>query len=123
MSSKVRVRHTHTHTHTHSLCLPSHTEYMCHEGGGASVLAYSHLKQRMFSGGKRGEVCIFDIRQNALIQSLSVHTSAITCMEVNDVEGYIVTGSTEGDIKVSVERERGGVRVREDGRGGGRERE
>ena len=87
---------------------------MCHEAGGASVLAYSQLKQRMFSGGKRGEVCIFDIRQNALIQSLSVHTSAITCMEVNDVEGYIVTGSTEGDIKV------GGCR---DGEGGGCERE
>ena len=76
-------------------------EYVCHEGGGASVLAYSQLKQRMFSGGRRGEVCIFDIRQNALIQSLPVHTSAVTCMEVNDVDGYIVTGSAEGDIKVS----------------------
>ena len=73
---------------------------MCHEAGGTSVLAYSQLKQRVFSGGKRGEVCIFDVRQNALIQSLPVHGSPITCMEVNDVEGYLVTGSMEGDIKV-----------------------
>ena len=65
------------------------------------MLAYSQLKQRIFSGGKRGEVCIFDIRQNALIQYLTVHSSAITCMVVNDVEGYLVTGSSEGDIKVS----------------------
>ena len=76
------------------------TEYVCHEAGGASVLAYSQLKQRMFSGGKRGAVCIFDIRQNALIQCLPVFTSSITCMEVNDIDGYIVTGSAEGDIKV-----------------------
>lgn len=73
---------------------------MCHEAGGTSALAYSQLKQRMYSGGKRGEVCIFDIRQNALIQSITIHSSPITCMVVNDVEGYLVTGSSEGDIKV-----------------------
>ena len=66
------------------------------------MLAYSQLKQRMFSGGKRGEVCIFDVRQNALIQCLPVHTAAITCMAVSDVEGYLVTGSSEGEIKVRV---------------------
>ena len=64
------------------------------------MLAYSQRKQRIFSGGKKGEISIFDIRQNTLIHSLQVHTSAINCMEVNDVGGYIVTGSSEGDIKV-----------------------
>ena len=64
------------------------------------MLAYSQLKQRMFSGGKRGDVCIFDVRQNALIQCLPVHTAAITCMAVSDLEGYLVTGSSEGEIKV-----------------------
>ena len=81
---------------------PVAAEYVCHEAGGTSALAYSQLKQRMFSGGKRGEVCIFDVRQNALIQCLPVHSAAITCMMVNDVEGYLVTGSSEGEIKVHV---------------------
>ena len=76
------------------------SEYVCHEAGGTAVLAYSQLKQRMFSGGKRGDVCIFDVRQNALIQCLPVHTAAITCMAVSDLEGYLVTGSSEGEIKV-----------------------
>ena len=44
---------------------------------------------------------VFDIRQNALLQSITVHTGAVNCIVVNDVDGYFVTGSSDGDIKVS----------------------
>lgn len=74
-------------------------EFICHESG-ASSLGYSWSKQRLFCGGKKGEVCVFDVRQFALLQCLPLHSSAVTCITVNDVEGYVVTGSADGDIKV-----------------------
>ena len=43
---------------------------------------------------------IFDVRQHALLQSLPVHSGAINSIVVNDVDGYFITGSSEGDIKV-----------------------
>ena len=45
-------------------------------------------------------MCVFDVRQFALLQCLPLHSSAVTCITVNDVEGYVVTGSADGDIKV-----------------------
>ena len=82
------------------MTLPSvHTEFTCHEGGATS-LGYSLTKQRLFSGGKKGEICVFDIRQSSLLHSISVHTSSINCIAVNDIDGYFVTGASDGDIKV-----------------------
>ena len=43
---------------------------------------------------------IFDIRQYALLQCFPLHTAAVNCIAVNDVDGYLVTGSADGDIKV-----------------------
>lgn len=60
-------------------------------------------------GGLCGAICkfslipfegIFDVRQHALLQSLPVHSGAINSIVVNDVDGYFITGSSEGDIKV-----------------------
>lgn len=76
-------------------------EFYCHEGG-ATALGYCRPKQRLFCGGKRGEVCVFDIRQHSLLQSISLHSSAINCIVVNDIDGYFVTGSADGDIKVRI---------------------
>ena len=72
---------------------------MCHEGG-ATALGYSRSKQRLFCGGKKGEVCVFDIRQSSLLQSLNVHNSAVNCIAVNDIDGYFVLGAADGDVKV-----------------------
>jgi len=43
---------------------------------------------------------IFDIRQHALLQCLPLHNAAVNCIAVNNVDGYFVTGSADGDIKV-----------------------
>lgn len=74
-------------------------EFSCHEGG-ATALGYCRPKQRLFCGGKKGDVCVYDIRQRALLQSISLHSSSINCIVVNDIDGYFVTGSADGDIKV-----------------------
>ena len=43
---------------------------------------------------------IFDVRQYALLQCFPLHAAAVNCIAVNDVDGYLVTGSADGDIKV-----------------------
>lgn len=46
---------------------------------------------------------IFDTRQYSLLQFLpGIFTSAVSCIAVNDVEGYLMAGSSDGDIKVKV---------------------
>ncbi len=74
---------------------------MCHESGVVS-LGYSRAKQRLFCGDRRGEVLIFDLRQMCLLQSLTVHSSAVNRIVVDDIDGFIATGSADGDIKVCV---------------------
>ena len=33
-------------------------EYTCHDGGGATAIAYSRNNKQIISGGKKGELCI-----------------------------------------------------------------
>lgn len=74
-------------------------EFLCHDNG-ATALGYSPSRQRLFCGGKKGEVCVFDIRQSSLLNSTSFHSSSINCIAVNDIDGYFVTGASDGDVKV-----------------------
>ena len=75
------------------------TDFMCHDGGATS-LGFSRSRQRLICGGRRGEVCIFDMRQYSLLQLLQVHSSSVNCIAVNDIDGYFVTGAADGEIKV-----------------------
>ncbi len=43
---------------------------------------------------------IFDMRHCDLLQSIQLHSAEVNCILVNDVDGYLVTGSGNGDIKV-----------------------
>ena len=43
---------------------------------------------------------MFDIRQFSLLQCLQLHSSAINCIAMNDIDGYFVTGAVDGEIKV-----------------------
>ena len=57
--------------------------------------------QLLISGGKRGSVCIFDVRRRQVRHRFAAHEAAIKCMALDPAEEYFVTGSDEGDIKVS----------------------
>ncbi|KAK2103699.1 DmX-like protein 2 [Saguinus oedipus] len=74
--------------------------FTCHDHG-ATVLQYAPKQQLLISGGRKGHVCIFDIRQRQLIHTFQAHDSAIKALALDPYEEYFTTGSAEGNIKVS----------------------
>nr|KAF6386528.1 Dmx like 2 [Myotis myotis] len=73
--------------------------FTCHEHG-ATVLQYAPKHQLLISGGRKGCVCLFDIRQRQLIHTFQAHDSAIKALALDPCEEYFTTGSAEGNIKV-----------------------
>ncbi|KAL8625455.1 hypothetical protein ACOMHN_018600 [Nucella lapillus] len=73
--------------------------FPCHEFGCPSVV-YAPQSQTLISGGRRGEICQFDLRQRKIKNTFQAHETAIKCLAVDSKEEYYVTGSSEGDIKV-----------------------
>jgi len=79
--------------------------FQCHPDGCPMVL-YAPQHQVLVSGGKKGEICIFDVRQRQLRQTFQAHETnvAIRCLALDSGSGAeecFVTGSSDGDIKVS----------------------
>ncbi|XP_052099551.1 dmX-like protein 2 isoform X2 [Mytilus californianus] len=81
--------------------------FTCHEHG-CPALVYAPHHQLLISGGRKGEICIFDIRQRQLRHTFQAHDASIRCLAIDLEEDYFVTGSSEGDVKVS--NRGGGVR-------------
>ncbi|XP_021567619.1 dmX-like protein 2 isoform X4 [Carlito syrichta] len=73
--------------------------FTCHDHG-ATVLQYAPKQQLLISGGRKGYICIFDIRQRQLIHTFQAHDSAIKALALDPYEEYFTTGSAEGNIKV-----------------------
>uniref|UniRef100_A0A8C9JMI8 Dmx like 2 n=1 Tax=Panthera tigris altaica TaxID=74533 RepID=A0A8C9JMI8_PANTA len=73
--------------------------FTCHDHG-ATVLQYAPKQQLLISGGRKGYVCIFDIRQRQLLHTFQAHDSAIKALALAPCEEYFTTGSAEGNIKV-----------------------
>jgi len=73
--------------------------YNCHDAGAAAILHASqhHL---LISAGKKGNVCIWDVRQAKLLHSFKAHDHAIKCLCMNINETLFCTGSADGDIKL-----------------------
>ncbi|XP_067839110.1 dmX-like protein 1 isoform X5 [Heptranchias perlo] len=73
--------------------------FTCHDSG-ATVLAYTSKHQHLISGGRKGFICIFDLRQRQLRQTFQAHDSPIKAIAVDPAEEYFITGSAEGNMKV-----------------------
>ncbi|KAJ8247851.1 hypothetical protein GJAV_G00251230 [Gymnothorax javanicus] len=73
--------------------------FPCHENG-ATVLQYAQKQQLLITGGRKGFVCIFDIRQRQLLNTFQAHDSAIKALALDSTEDFFVTGSAEGNVKV-----------------------
>uniref|UniRef100_A0A8C6F7H9 Dmx like 2 n=1 Tax=Monodon monoceros TaxID=40151 RepID=A0A8C6F7H9_MONMO len=73
--------------------------FTCHDHG-ATVLQYAPKQQLLISGGRKGYICIFDIRQRQLIHTFQAHDSAVKALALDPCEEYFTTGSAEGNIKV-----------------------
>ena len=77
--------------------------FPCHElGGGAQCVVYSPRNQSIISGGKRGDICIFDLRQRRRLGFAQAHDSSLKALAFDPYEQFYVTGSSEGNIKVCV---------------------
>ncbi|XP_069696328.1 dmX-like protein 2 isoform X4 [Periplaneta americana] len=75
------------------------TAFACHDQG-ASSLVYAPQHQLLISAGKKGDVCIVDVRQRQLRHRFQAHESPIKCLAIDPGEEFFVTGSADGDIKV-----------------------
>lgn len=73
--------------------------FTCHDQG-ASSLVYAPQHQLLISAGKKGDVCIFDVRQRQMRHRFQAHDSAVKCLAIDPGEEFFVTGSADGDIKV-----------------------
>ncbi|XP_036399106.1 dmX-like protein 2 isoform X4 [Megalops cyprinoides] len=73
--------------------------FPCHENG-ATVLQYAPKQQLIITGGRKGFICIFDIRQRQLLNTFQAHDSAIKALALDSSEDFFVTGSAEGNMKV-----------------------
>ncbi|XP_068424911.1 dmX-like protein 2 isoform X3 [Clinocottus analis] len=85
-----------------TLISPSNTmvhAFPCHENG-ATVLQYASKQQLLITGGRKGFVCVFDIRQRQLLHTFQAHDSAIKALALDAFEDFFVTGSAEGNMKV-----------------------
>lgn len=76
------------------------TSFACHEHNGASAILYAPLNQLLITGGKKGDVFVFDMRQRVQRDKFQAHDSAVKCMALDPQEEFFVTGSADGDIKV-----------------------
>ncbi|XP_058851124.1 dmX-like protein 2 isoform X3 [Acipenser ruthenus] len=73
--------------------------FPCHDSG-ATVLQYAPKQQLIISGGRKGFICIFDIRQRQLLHTFQAHDSAVKALAMDSTEDYFITGSAEGNMKV-----------------------
>ncbi|KAF2892303.1 hypothetical protein ILUMI_13871 [Ignelater luminosus] len=73
--------------------------FTCHEQG-ASSLVYAPQHQVLVSTGKKGDVCVIDIRTRGIRHRFQAHESAVKCVAIEPHEEYFATGSADGDIKI-----------------------
>ncbi|XP_077146958.1 dmX-like protein 1 isoform X1 [Ranitomeya variabilis] len=73
--------------------------FFCHESG-ATVIAYAPKNQLLISGGRKGLIGLYDLRQRQQRHSFQSHDSAVKAIAIDTTEEYFVTGSAEGNIKV-----------------------
>ncbi|KAI1301706.1 DmX-like protein 2 [Halotydeus destructor] len=74
--------------------------FACHEQHGASAIVYAPLNQLLITGGKKGDVYIFDMRQRSQRHKFQAHESAVKCLALDPGEEFFATGSADGNIKV-----------------------
>ncbi|KAL1506470.1 hypothetical protein ABEB36_005832 [Hypothenemus hampei] len=71
----------------------------CHDQG-ASSLVFAPQHQVLISAGKKGDVCLIDVRSKGIRHKFTAHESAVKCIAIDPHEDYFATGSADGDIKI-----------------------
>lgn len=76
---------------------------MCHEQG-STCIGYAPQHQVIVTGGRKGDICIFDVRggSGSIKHRYLGHDSCLKCMTIDPHEQFYCTGAADGDIKVSI---------------------
>ncbi|VDK82754.1 unnamed protein product [Onchocerca ochengi] len=68
---------------------------------GATSVMYLSSYQAIVSGGRHGELCIWDVRQRRLRTTVKCfENSSVKCLVGDPFQQIIVAGSSDGDIKI-----------------------
>jgi len=70
-----------------------------HQDGG-SCIAYSAATQAVISGGERGDISVFDLRQRRQRQQWSAHSLAVRCLAIHEPTSLCFSASADGDLKL-----------------------
>ncbi|KAF9550360.1 regulator of (H+)-ATPase in vacuolar membrane [Mortierella hygrophila] len=73
--------------------------YNVHDRGGGYSIAFSRRHQLLVSGGRNGEICIFDIRQPKLMHKIQAHEMHVRSLYIDEAGLTLCSGSAEGDMK------------------------
>lgn len=75
--------------------------FMCHEQG-ATCIGFAPQHQVIVTGGRKGDICIFDVRggSGSIKHRYTGHDSCLKCMTIDPHEQFYCTGSGDGEIKV-----------------------
>ena len=85
--------------------LPNHQALVAklrfpHDDEGASSIVYSPKHALLMAGNKRGQISIFDIRTFRTLQTIDAHDKNVRSLSLHGTERLLVSGSSDGDIKV-----------------------
>ncbi|KAG0164634.1 DmX-like protein 1 [Apophysomyces sp. BC1015] len=67
---------------------------------GAYAIAYEPTNHLLFSGGKRGEIVVSDIRQRTTMHTFSAHHTRIRSIAMDAENRALITGSIDGELKI-----------------------
>ncbi|KFM72487.1 DmX-like protein 2, partial [Stegodyphus mimosarum] len=67
------------------------TSFQCHENGCSAIL-FASQNHILISAGKKGDICIFDVRQRQLRHKFQAHESPIKCLALDPGEEFFATG-------------------------------
>ncbi|PRP78005.1 WD-40 repeat-containing protein, partial [Planoprotostelium fungivorum] len=69
--------------------------------GGASSVCYSPMHQLLITGSKKGDIIIYDIRQQKVLESITrAHSMNVKTLAVSQQEDSVMSGSSEGNLKL-----------------------
>ncbi|KAI9006205.1 RAVE protein 1 C terminal-domain-containing protein [Gaertneriomyces semiglobifer] len=68
--------------------------------GGAYSITYSARHQLLFSGGKKGDICVYDTRQRALVDTFQAHGHMVKSLGIDENSNCLISGSMGGEVKL-----------------------
>ncbi|KAI9089650.1 WD40-repeat-containing domain protein [Phlyctochytrium arcticum] len=93
----------HTNVRLWDALLPTHKarikSFSIAEGGAYSLI-YSARHQRLFAGGKKGDIYVIDTRQRVVVDNFHAHEQTVKSLAIDDENDCLISGSTGGDVKV-----------------------